>query len=199
MDSFSDNVESPTEYLDIKIELHFLTDKGVPSDLLISMLRKVSSAIRRAEERELESVLDNFQDWPDVQSDAMKYRFDSRESNSGFNIVYGGKGSLLLFGVASGLAYWVADKTLGETVKEAWVESDSHAKLKSFLKARVLTKRSEIADQIRGDRYYNRREPTVSVIEDDLTPRIIVKIHPDEDERIPTPSEIAAMRDSSGV
>lgn len=196
MDSFFDGLESPGEDFDVKIELHFLTDKGVPSDLITSTINNVSRAIRYAEQAELNGILDNFRNWPKVQADAIKYRFEGRRDDSLFNIEYGGKGSLILYGAASGLAYWIADKTLGETVKEAWIESDSHEKLKSFLKSRVFSKRSDIAEHLRRNRFYHRREPYISVVEDDLRPTIIVKIHPDEDERIPTPSEISAMREA---
>lgn len=198
MNNSIDNLEPSTDDLDIKIELHFLTDKGVTSHQLSYVIERVSQAIYDAEKDELSSIVDRFDGWPNVQFDAMRYRFEQRYRPSLFNIEYGGKGSLLLFGVAAGFAYWVADKTLGETVREAWIESDSHAKLKEFLKSRVFTKRGAIADSLR-DRYHYRIEPIISVDELDNPPRIVVKIAPYNDERIPTPSEIAAERDARGV
>ena len=198
MNNSTDNLEPLADSLDIKIELHFLTNQGVASDQLSSMLERVSQAIYDAEEDELASIIARFDHWSDVQFDAMRYRFNRIYRPSLFNIEYGGKGSLLLFGAAAGFAYWVADKTLGETVKEAWVESDSHAKLKEFLKSRVFIKRRTIADRLRNN-YHHRIEPVISVDELDNPPRIIVKITPYNDERIPTPSEIAAEREARGV
>ncbi len=38
--------------------------------------------------------------------------------------------------MAAGLAFWLLDKTLGETVSEAWKESDLHTQVKEFLLSR---------------------------------------------------------------
>ena len=159
MATHPEDLESSNEKLDIKIELHFMTDNGVPSHLLIWMINRVSQAIAYAEEQEFESILNEFGHWSSLKHDAMRYRFNRHNRDSLFNIEYGGKGSLLLIGVASALAYWVADKTIGETVKDAWIESDGHAKLKEFLKTRVFAKRSKIARRIHSDYYSHRLEP----------------------------------------
>ncbi|MBA3596226.1 MAG: hypothetical protein H0W40_02455 [Methylibium sp.] len=68
----------------------------------------------------------------------MRYRFLELDRDRALIIEYGGRGSLLLFGAAAGFAYWVVDKTLGETFKQAWVESEAHSRLKDFLKSGVL-------------------------------------------------------------
>jgi len=184
------------EELDIAIEVRFLSDLGVPAGLVNDIIREIAWAVREAEQEELDAIFENFSELPPLVRDAMRYRFEQIERDHALNIEYGGRGSLLLFATAAGLAYWVADKTLGETVREAWVESALHARLKDFLKSRVLHKRDRLLERLPGARY---RPPGVTEVmvrtENEPTPRVVLEVQPDEGGRIPRPSEIASARD----
>ena len=184
------------EELDIAIEVRSLSELGVPAGLVTDILPEIAWAVREVEQEELDAILEHFPELPPLARDAMRYRFEQVERDHALNIEYGGRGSLLLFAAAAGLAYWVADKTLGETVRKAWVESALHARLKDFLGSRVFHKRDRLLERLPGSRY---RPPGVTEVmvrtEDEPTPRVVLEVVPDEGVRIPKPSEIASARD----
>jgi hypothetical protein len=183
------------EELDVAIEVHFRSERGVPVELVNSITQQLAWAVRDAEEEELESMFEYFPEWTTVERDAMRYRFDKLDRDRAFVVEYGGRGSLLLFGAAAGFAYWVADKTIGETFKQAWVESDGHTRLKDFLKSRVFRKRDRIADNLPRFRSRLDGADNVSVKKGEgPIPRIVVEVTPDEAVRVPKPSEIATNR-----
>ena len=74
--------------------------------------------------------------------DATELRLQNNKSKT-LHLNSASKGSLILAGLAFGLSVWILNQTLGETVKEAWTESERHEKLKSFLKSNLCS-RSEI-------------------------------------------------------
>ena len=58
------------------------------------------------------------------------------------------QGSILLIGAVAGLAGWILDKTLGETLKEAWAESDLHKRIKTPPRSQSWNKGENIAAEI---------------------------------------------------
>jgi len=183
--------------LDIEVTLRFQTDTGVPAEIVSDLLKEVSRSIYRAEREELNEIFELLPNLTSVERDAMRFRFEQVDSDRALNVEYGGRGSLLLFGAAAGLAYWVVDKTMGETLKEAWVESSGHANLKAFLKTRVFAKRDRIANRFRPIRYGIETAHFAAVSSDAQNePSLIVDVIVDSDSRIPRPSEITKARES---
>jgi hypothetical protein len=101
--------------IDLLIEVRFCTEGGVPVELVTSVTKELASAVHSAEEQEIDAMFAHFQEWTFIERDTMRYRFDKLDRDQALIVEYGGRGSLLLFAAAAGLAYWVADKTLGET------------------------------------------------------------------------------------
>jgi hypothetical protein len=180
------------EELDVQIEIRFLTEHGVPAELMMTVLQGISRVVWRAEREELDEIIKYLSDLPPLVLDAMKYRFENVDRDTSLNIESASRGSVLLFGAAAGLAYWVADKTIGETVKEAWTESSTHARLKSFLKSRVLRKRERILRDL--PKILEGAHQISMTPDDSPAPKIVVSVVADESQRVPKPSEIASKR-----
>ena len=111
------------------------------------------------------------------------------------------------------MALWIADKTLGETVKQAWLDSAAHSKLKEFFATRVSRKAERLPDEIMeaghrrardyrpmpgyysGPRYRFRQEvvPRLSAYTDNRDPtKVIVEV--EAAQTLPKQSEIGGER-----
>ena len=183
------------ESLDIWFEIRFIGYGGVSVEVLTSVLKQVTWAIESAEKDELDELVESFPDWSGIARDAMRYRFDRVDRDRLLNIERASNGSIILAGAAIGLAYWVVDKTLGETVKDAWKDSDGHTRLKEFLKKRVFSKRDQIASRLQPIRF--RTESSIASIDVrsvDLKPMIVVSVMSEEADLLPKPSQIEGKR-----
>lgn len=154
--------------VDLSIEVKFESVGGVPAEVLSAVLDLIARAVWRVEEEELEAFVKQ-SDAPPALHDAMRYRLREVRPGMSFHVEAASTGSIILAGAAAGLAYWIADKTLGETLKQAWVESPAHTALKDFFNTRLLRKKVLLADEISRashrpiPRSYSRRYGSGSV------------------------------------
>src|SRR6185436_11089596 len=93
---------------------------------------QVNAVVLEQEGRELETLARDLEGLPPLALDAARHRLSLR-SGEGVLFYSASKGSIVLCGVVAGLSAWILQQTLGETLKEAWVESDMHKKLKRLL------------------------------------------------------------------
>lgn len=126
----------------LEIQLEF--ERFVFSSDLQRIISISQEAIYDLEKRDLYLVRNQFQDIPDIVFNAAAARLHDYSGNLLlFNSA--SKGSIILGGAAAGLAVWFLNQTLGESVKEAWLESESHEKVKEFLLQRFGGKRKATA------------------------------------------------------
>lgn len=183
--------------IDINIEIHFTEAQAFPAQLLLGAIEATERAIARAEREEIEELQKLLPDVPDTIFDAMRYRMGQLTGRA-LNFQGAATGSIILFGVAAGISYWLLDKTLGETVSETWRESDMHSRLKKFLHARIGTKARKVASDIRPSRWSQTEVITDVVTEfDGRNPTIKVFVAPGP-ELLPIPkqSDVAEKRES---
>lgn len=130
----------------IEIRIHYVGE-SFPANAVVATIQHIESIIYEQERRELETLARDLEEMPSLAVDAARHRLGT---HSGESILFysASQGSILLIGAVAGLAGWILDKTLGETLKEAWVESDLHKRIKRLLGARVNYKGENIAAEI---------------------------------------------------
>lgn len=171
---------------DTTIKITFHTDDGVPANILFDAISNITTTLRQIEEQQLVEFLAELSQLESTTIDAIKYRFNTTKRNEGLQIRYGEKGSLVLVGAVSAVSLWIVDKTLGETIKDAWKESEAHEKLKSILTKNKSRNEKIIAEKTRKN--LKHLGASVSNIEEG---KIEVDIPKEFIRAIPTPSEIA--------
>jgi hypothetical protein len=136
------------EILDtIEIRVRYVNSDSFPADAVAKTIEHLDSIVLEQEGRELETLARDLDGIPALALDATRHRLSV---HSGESILFysASEGSIILCGVIAGLAAWILEKTLGETLKEAWVESDLHKKLKRLLLAGSRYKAENIAQGI---------------------------------------------------
>lgn len=131
----------------ICVKIHIEFKDHVTSDFLVNTVTSIDRAIFKQEKLLLKTLRKEFSDLPTVFFDAAEFRLQNNKGKA-LQIKSAEEGSIILIGMAFGLSYWILKQTLGETVKEAWLESDSHKKLKKYLKADLISKSKNIENEI---------------------------------------------------
>lgn len=135
-----------TTALDIDVRLKLSCNQHLSAELLISAIQCVNDAYFASELSDLRAIRKEFPKLPQVAFDAAEHRMKKYKKTSVLiNAV--DKGSIEIAIAATGLAIWVLQQTLGETLKEAWQESDWHKQLKQFL----LKGRHKKVEKVRED------------------------------------------------
>ncbi len=136
-------------YTNLRVEVHFVGDQPIPASVIAFALFRVADAIHKADLDELAAARLELPDIPSIAHDAAEFRLSKYRAQS-FTIDESRRGSLILAGVA--LASWfILDKTIGETVGEAWKGSEWHKKLQRLLETRLFSKATNVSKQIRTD------------------------------------------------
>lgn len=130
------------------IELRIESIDEGPAFSVVSVLNAIDSHLMSLERRELEEALDLVSE--EFGDDIRRRCLRELESFHGrtFSVEKASNGSLLLGGLAIGLAYWILQNTLGETVKEAWKESELNARIKGLLLRRLNGKVEELSQTL---------------------------------------------------
>lgn len=131
----------------IPVSIHIDFPMFVSARTMADFAALTEWAVFEHERSELEYLKQEFHEIPAVTYDAALLRLHRKRGNA-FLITEAGRGSVLLGGMAAGLAIWILDRTLGETLKNAWLESDLHERLKDLLLGRFGYKKKALADAI---------------------------------------------------
>ncbi len=108
----------------------------------------MNDAAYASELDDLEALRTAFPDLPGVALDAAAHRI-RQYRNSAIAITSARAGSIVLLASVSALCLFVLQQTLGETLKEAWLGSASHQKIKKFLIDRRCEKSEVLADDVK--------------------------------------------------
>jgi hypothetical protein len=127
----------------IGIEIRYEGREGFPADAVVATIQRVEAVVREQESRQLETLARDLEDLPSIAVDAARQRLRTHEGE-GIIFYSASQGSMILIG-AAGLAVWLLEKTLGETLTDAWLETDLHKKLKRLLLAGSRYKAEAIA------------------------------------------------------
>jgi hypothetical protein len=142
------------------VTLRFTGCENIPCGLISRVLTTVDDsffALQREHLRAASADLATFArrrktpngpvDVPLVAVDAALHRLD-RFRGRAFLVQKASSGSIILAGVAGALAYWILDKTIGESVSEAWQRSELHKIVRDFFLMRFRGRSSDLADDI---------------------------------------------------
>ncbi|HUU89129.1 MAG TPA: hypothetical protein VMX17_15450 [Candidatus Glassbacteria bacterium] len=130
--------------IEIEVQLHQKGPEELPYAVFRKILDSLNNSVFESEKNELDAIQKEFPDLPDVAFDAAKYRL-KQYRYSAILIKELRPGSLIVAGCAAGVAIWVLQQTLGETLKEAWIDGQWHQKIKNILLKRMGDKRYSLA------------------------------------------------------
>ena len=134
--------------LGINLEVNLNSVRGdIPLDEFSRVLKAVNDSAFESELRDLTAVEVEFPELPQVALDASAHRI-RQYRKSAITITSARTGSIILVVAVGALSYYVLQQTLGETLKEAWLESESHQRIKSFLLKRRGDKARQLADDV---------------------------------------------------
>ena len=135
---------------DIKVTIHIRFNEYITSDRLVNIVTVIERSVYKQEKILLKKLRKEFSNISTVFFDAAEFRLLNSKGKT-LHIKSATEGSIILTGIAIGLSYWLLNQTLGETVKEAWVESENHEKLKKYLKTNLFSKSKNIEKDIKSE------------------------------------------------
>lgn len=136
------------ESLRIQIELLLRTEphRRLSARVVVKAITAVDAAIMASERKDLRLLRDELSGFPGVAFDAAEQRLGSFRG-AGLQLERAESSSILLIGAVAGISIFILQNTLGETLKEAWLDSDGHRRLKGFLLRQRHIKPYDIASQ----------------------------------------------------
>jgi hypothetical protein len=136
------------ETLNIQTKVKIQNENAIPAGLLIEILRAVNHSYFYSELNDLRDLRKEFPEIPNIDFDNVETRIKNYHNSA--TLVQGiNKGSIEFVTVGSGLLVWLLQQTLGETIREAWIEGNWYAKIKKFLLERVVDKPYKISKEIK--------------------------------------------------
>ena len=117
----------------MKLYLHFYGTSQVSLAAIGEITSRVRTALIEIEKSELRRVRQTIPEVPSTAITSAIKAVDAYASDENlFQLQAVRQGSVGVYIAVSALAYWVLDKTLSETVSEAWRETRMHQQLRSF-------------------------------------------------------------------
>lgn len=163
----------------IPLEIRIRYPAFISADNMARISWLIDRAVYEAELEELRSVKSEFSEIPDYIFDAVFMRL-YRKAGSLFLIEEARQGSIVFAGFAAGLAYWLLDKTLGETIREAWTASDLHKRIKQFLLAQRGAKANAIGESVKKRLFDEGIEAGIETTEEG----VVAYVSPHEDDEL---------------
>lgn len=167
---------------DIRLDIQFKFEERLPAGFFARFIQIAEQAIYESELEDLFEVSVSYPEISKVELDAVRYRMDHNWGRS-LQIEDAYAGSIIISGLVSGLAYWILDKTLGDTLREVWHGSVMQERVKGFLLGEPLKKSQQIAAKIDAklneDLYIRQYETKIEyeIEEDDpLTVTFVVEL-----------------------
>jgi hypothetical protein len=121
------------------LEIHYTGNQHFSSLLIADVIKHLESIFFQEEQRELDYIRRELPGLPPVAIDASLHRIKQLKGNN-IVITAARGGSIVLLGAVAGVCAYVLDKTLGETLKDSWKDSEMHKKLKQLLLANMKSK-----------------------------------------------------------
>jgi hypothetical protein len=128
----------------MKVILRFEDGARFSHGLVADLIDDIGRTAFRQEQAQLSRAASEFREVPTVAIDAAFNRMGQFEK-SAVKVEAVRPGSLEIVLVMSALAYWLLDKTIGESFKEAWKDTSLRERLKTFLLKGKHDRANEIA------------------------------------------------------
>lgn len=164
---------------DTRIKVVFSERESFPALFVARVIRHVDLVVHEVEREDFEAALHALRGLPDVTRDALRYRLEKHPATA-FYIRSNYRGSVVIAGVVGAVAKWILDKTLGETVKQAWKKSRLHRRLKKLLSWRSRTKAKRIQKKIQATKAdlwpEGKAEISVKLVKDEVLINVRLKI-----------------------
>jgi len=133
----------------IPIEINISKLKFISAGNLNDIIYQTNEAIYDCEIAELIFLKDSLiYELPNYIFDLVELKL-AKYHRKCFLIQNAKSGSVVIGGLAAGLCIWFLNQTIGETLKEAWRESEWHFKIKSILQKR-LNKRTILKNKLKN-------------------------------------------------
>jgi len=109
-------------------------NQPVDEKVFVNFLEHINRNLTVIEIDAVMNVRIEFPEIPQVAVDAALFRLvNGEDTRSATRIQAVSQGSVTVIIAGTALAYWVLDKTIGETLKDAWKNSGLHRRLQRFL------------------------------------------------------------------
>lgn len=135
------------ELPDIQVRIRFEGAKAFSALLIADTLDAVEAAIFEVEEDEVNELSNELRDIPESIFDAIRLRIERLEGQT-LRVEHASAGSLVIEGTVAYAALWLFKETIGETLKEAYRDSNMHIRLKKFLLRNHKKKAEQIVKRI---------------------------------------------------
>jgi hypothetical protein len=135
--------EEPT----LEIAVRF--DGEPPASLVLQTVNVIEQEAYQLSRAEMEFALEAVEGITGAQKAACRRDIEEFRGLS-IRLTDASRGSVLLLASLTVLGYWVLEKTVGETLKEAYVESDLHARLKAILLSRLRRQAGDLEGALKS-------------------------------------------------
>ena len=148
---------------DIRIELHLHGRDGmVDSKSLLRILDVIEAAIYNSDRTDVDHAARELQLSPVIRDACLERLRQYRHQR--LLLQEARPGSLELIGLVAGVSYFVLERTIGESVSEAYKESRYHARLKEFFRRLIDEKALILAEAIRRLLASRKKEANVRTL-----------------------------------
>lgn len=153
---------------DFEIRIEFHGCDSFPESLVGQVAHIVEQSLYENEKQLLDELLTKFStDIQEPQAVAARSKFEEQDGHA-LMIKSIDRGSLVVFGVATALAYFVIKETVGVSFKEAWTKTNMHKQLKDFFLTNVSEVPSKIANLV------NSKKATPQLQQYSILPMVLV-------------------------
>lgn len=143
----------------MRIHLRFEENTRFSAVLVADVVEKISRKLFELERAELEQIAVSIPEVPAVAVDAALERMRSREDRI-LQIEAARAGSIELVLIGTALAYWLLDKTLGETISDAWKQTALRRRVRALLLAGGKQRAEAVTEALRkGIQLRSRSDP----------------------------------------
>jgi len=163
---------------DIEVNI-YLCSPSLDAVLFSTTIDTIESVLFKSELADLIAIENEFRDIPQVAIDAAQFRLRKLKGHA-LSIKKIEQGSIVLGGLLGGLVIWVLNATIGATLKEAWLGTESHRKIKEFL---LKNQRSKVLDIERQIEAKLPRQLTLKHYSSDVEVSVL-GTHPDYPSRV---------------
>ena len=147
-----------TNPYDIVIQIHLKDSKGLHSKQLLQAPDTLETSLYASDRQDVERASEKLK-IPPIARDACLERL-RKYRNDRLLLTGASNGSVELFGVVAGVSYFVLQKTIGETFKEGYKETEVHNNLKDFFRRVVDEKALFISENLRRV-FANRKKQAI--------------------------------------
>jgi hypothetical protein len=140
---------SPDSNIDIVVR--FTEATHYPTSVITKVLDRIEKAVYQEELAILKEARGEAPQGSEVIIDAVAHRIKKFKGSS-VSYVTASTGSIVMGGIATGITLWLLEKTIGESLREGWVQSNAHDALVSVIRTALDRKAERICDRLNNSK-----------------------------------------------